>query len=89
MNSFELTNDARTRKIRAGCDLRHDVRDIYTYIYIYREREKFHSKLVYVGLAQAHPTNHNLVVEAVEKERYLPAISHSWNVFLYSGSIQL
>jgi len=26
---FELTNDARTRKIRAGCDLRHDVRDIY------------------------------------------------------------
>ena len=34
---FELTNDARTRKIRAGFDLRHDVRDIYTYIY--RERE--------------------------------------------------
>ena len=48
---FELTNDARTRKIRAGFDLRHDVRDIYTYIY----REKFHSKLVYVGLAQARP----------------------------------
>ena len=26
---FELTNDARTRKIRAGSDLRHNVRDIY------------------------------------------------------------
>ena len=25
---FELTNDARSRKIRAGSDLRHDVRDI-------------------------------------------------------------
>ena len=48
---FELTNDARTRKIRAGCDLRHDIREIY----IYREREKFHSKLICVGLAQAHP----------------------------------
>ena len=48
---FELMNDARTRKIRAGSDLRHDV--LYKYIYI----DKFHSKAVYVGLARAHPSH--------------------------------
>jgi len=45
---FEITNDARTHKIRGRRDLRHDVRYI---IYI----DKFHGKLVYVGLAQARP----------------------------------
>ena len=48
---FELTNVARTSKIRAGSDLQHNVQDIY----IERERENFHSKLVYVGVAQARP----------------------------------
>ena len=50
---FELTHDAMTRKIRAGSDLRHDVR----YIHRYKEINiwKIYSKLVYVGLAQARP----------------------------------
>jgi len=39
-------NDARTRKIRAGSDL--GTHTIYN-------TDKFHSKLVYVGLAQARP----------------------------------
>ena len=42
-----LTNDARTRKIKAESDLRHDVR--YNYM------DKLHRKLVYVGFAQARP----------------------------------
>ena len=42
-------NDARTRKVRAGSDLWHDVRQIYINI------RKIHSKLVYVGLAHTAP----------------------------------
>jgi len=38
-------NDARTRKIRAGSDLRQDV------LYMYKYIDKFHSKIIYVGLA--------------------------------------
>ena len=32
---LEITHDARTRKIRPGSDLRHDVQYIHIYIYIY------------------------------------------------------
>ena len=86
---FELTNDARTRKIRAGCDLRHDVRDIYTYIYI----EKFHSKLVYVGLAQARPINPGPATNTADRRIpttiYLPLYSKGYFRNFSSKSTQV
>jgi len=45
---IELINDAKTREIRVGSDLQHDVRQMCMEIC---------SKLVYVGLAQARPNN--------------------------------
>ena len=51
LSHFELVYDGRVHKIRAGSDLRHDIR--HTYIYV----QKIYSKLVYVGLAQARPSN--------------------------------
>ena len=48
VNSFWINKWRKKLKIRAGSDLRHDVWYIYNI-------DKFHSKVVYVGLAQACP----------------------------------
>ena len=72
---FKLT---RMRKISAGSDLQHDVRQIFTYMHT----DKFHSKLVYVGLVQARPNYnarhllHNLHALVIHQQ--LDAIVESW-----------
>ena len=48
LTSFKITNDARTRKVRVRSVLQHDVQ-YKKIMYV----DKFHSNLVYVGLAQA------------------------------------
>ena len=76
---LEITHDARTRKIRPGSDLRHDVQ--YIYIYIYR---KIYSKLVYVGLAQARPNYGIVYVNLLHKVD--SDITNEWDNFRVKDS---
>jgi len=51
---FEFTNDARTRKIRAGSDFEVIRTSTRTYMYV-RYKEFFSTLLTSVGLAHARP----------------------------------